>query len=162
MPCLRLHFIICKRKIRQLTFTKGLLCQILAQHFTTKVVLAKLESLWPAMFVDPTDSEGTGRTWAKIQDLAFLFNNISCPDSQSKDVRPLSSKGWLWEVQGQKGELGKVVVIFHLILCWADSYSLPHFCSKDIATSSMSSRHTPDMIVNIIRKAHTTVIFLQL
>lgn len=46
--------------------------------FTEKVVITKLEGLSHEDVVAPTDSEGTRRTWAKIQDLAYLFNY---PDS---------------------------------------------------------------------------------
>lgn len=38
--------------------------------FTVKVVRTKLEGLSHEGIIAPTDSEGTGRTWAKVHNLA--------------------------------------------------------------------------------------------
>ena len=68
-----------------------------------------MRSLFPLL------TESTGRTGSKIQDLAYLFDNTSnllTPRAKMYDLG--AAKLDFLKKQGQWGEVGKAVVIFHL------------------------------------------------
>lgn len=68
MPCLHLCFVIYKMKIQStVNIYRGF---DTVDIFTVKVVRTKLEGLSHEGIIAPTDSEGTGRTWAKVHNLA--------------------------------------------------------------------------------------------